>query len=247
MPGRHARNRARRRPRALLIDAMGTLVRLQSPAPRLRHELGVRFGIDVSLDQAAAALAAEIAFYRAHMADGRDAETLRGLRLRCARALVQALPPSAALREAGDEQVLAALLAALRFAAFDDARAALLAVRARGVRVIAVSNWDVSVLDVLERVGLGPLLDGAACSAVVGAAKPAPEFFEYALSLAGASAGDALHVGDSVAEDVAGALAARIEPVLIDRGGGGQPVAGARTIRSLDELDWPPPHPRPPA
>jgi putative hydrolase of the HAD superfamily len=239
MDGR--RNRARRHRRALLIDAMGTLVTLESPAPRLRHELGARLGIDVSQRDAGAALAAEIAFYRAHMGDGRDAETLRELRLRCARVLTRALPPSPALRAARDEQVLEALLASLRFAAFDDARPALLAVRARGVRVIAVSNWDVSVLEVLERVGLAPLLHGAVCSAVVGAAKPAPEIFELALALAGAAPADALHVGDSVAEDVAGARAAGIEPLLVDRAGGGERVAGVRTIRGLHELHWPPP------
>jgi putative hydrolase of the HAD superfamily len=241
MPGRRARNRARRHRRALLIDAMGTLVALQSPAPRLCRELGAGLGIEVSQRDAATALAAEIAFYRAHMGDGRDAETLRELRLRCARTLAQALPPSPALRAVSDEQILAALLAALRFAAFDDARDALLAVHARGVRVIAVSNWDVSVLDVLEVVGLAPLLDGAVCSAVIGATKPAPEIFEHALSLAGVAAADALHVGDSVAEDVAGASAVGIEPVLIDRPGRGERVAGVRTIRSLHQLDWPPP------
>ena len=241
MDRRTARNRARRRPRALLIDAMGTLVTLQAPAPRLRRELAVRFGIDICEREAADALAAEIAFYRAHMGEGRDAETLRALRLRCARALAAALP---ALRGADDEQVLAALLASLRFVAFDDAREALLTVRGHGVRVVAVSNWDVSVLDVLERVGLAPLLHGAVCSAVIGAAKPAPEIFAHALSEAGAAPSDALHVGDSVAEDVAGARATGIEPVLIDRAGAGERVAGVRTIRDLRSLNWPPARPR---
>ncbi|HEX5193435.1 MAG TPA: HAD family hydrolase [Solirubrobacteraceae bacterium] len=241
MARRAARNRARRRPRALLIDAMGTLVTLQAPAPRLRRELAVRFGIDICEREAAAALAAEIAFYRAHMGEGRDDQTLRALRLRCARALAAALP---ALRDTDDEQVLAALLASLRFVAFEDARAALLAVRARGVRVVAVSNWDVSVLDMLERVGLAPLLHGAVCSAVIGAAKPTPAIFAHALSEAGAAPSDALHVGDSVAEDVAGARAAGIEPVLLDRSGSGERVEGVRTIFGLDELDWPPVRPR---
>jgi ParB-like chromosome segregation protein Spo0J len=39
---------------------------------------------------------------------------------------------------------------------------------------------------------------------------------------------------------VAGALAAGIEPVLIDRRGDGERVAGVRTIRGLHELGWPP-------
>ena len=141
------------------------------------------------------------------------------------------------------EELLRALLASLRFVAFDDARDALLAVRARGVRVVAVSNWDVSVLEVLEQTGLAPLLDGAVSSAAIGVAKPSPAVFEHALSLAGAQAADAVHVGDSPSEDVAGARAAGITPVLIDRAGDGERVAGVRTIRSLHELEWPPGRP----
>jgi putative hydrolase of the HAD superfamily len=231
----------------LLIDAMGTLVRLQPPAPLLRSELRDRFGVSVSEAEAAAALRAEITFYRAHMGDGRDAATLHELRLRCAAVLRDALPVgggapgSHALGyEALDlDELLRALLASLRFVAFDDARDALLAVRARGIWVVVVSNWDVSVLDVLEQTGLAPLLDGAVSSAAIGVAKPSPAVFEHALALAGARAADAIHVGDSPSEDVAGALAAGIEPVLIDRTGDGERVAGVRTIRSLHGLGWP--------
>jgi putative hydrolase of the HAD superfamily len=233
MPAHRHRHR-----RALLIDAMGTLVRLEAPAPRLRAELQTRFGVVVSEAEAATALRAEIGFYRAHMGDGRDAATLHELRLRCAAVLRDALPGGGAL-DLDLEELLHGLLASLRFVAFDDARDALLAVRARGVWVVAVSNWDVSVLDVLEQTGLAPLLDGAVSSAAVGVAKPAPAIFERALSLAGARAADAVHVGDSPSEDVAGALAAGITPVLIDRAGDGERVAGVRTIQSLDELDWP--------
>jgi putative hydrolase of the HAD superfamily len=232
------RHRARRHRRPLLIDAMGTLVRLQAPVPLLRSQLRDRFGVEVSDAETAAALRAEIAFYRAHMGDGRDAGTLYELRLRCAAVLREALP--AGCRALALDLLLRALLDSLRFVAFDDARDALLAVRARGARVIAVSNWDVSVLEVLEQTGLAPLLDGVVSSAAIGVGKPSPIVFAHALSLAGARAADALHVGDSPSEDVAGALAAGIEPVLIDRAGGGARVAGVRTIRGLDELGWPP-------
>jgi putative hydrolase of the HAD superfamily len=228
--------------RALLIDAMGTLVRLETPAPRLRAELRTRFGVVVSEAEAATALRAEIAFYREHMGDGRDAATLHALRLRCAAVLRDALPDGSGALGLDLEELLRGLLASLRFVAFDDARDALLAARARGARVVVVSNWDVSVLEVLEQTGLAPLLDGAVSSAAAGAAKPSPVVFEHALTLAGAGAGaaGAVHVGDSPSEDVAGALAAGITPVLIDRAGGGSRVPGVRTIRSLRELDWPP-------
>ena len=43
-----------------------------------------------------------------------------------------------------------------------------------GLRLVVVSNWDVSLHEVLARTGLTPLLDGAVTSAEVGAAKPDP-------------------------------------------------------------------------
>ena len=55
---------------ALLIDAMGTLVRLLPPAPRLRSALRARLAIDVGEAEASTALAAEIAYYRAHITRG---------------------------------------------------------------------------------------------------------------------------------------------------------------------------------
>jgi putative hydrolase of the HAD superfamily len=225
MQRRSASNR-----RALLIDGMGTLVSLAPPAPLLVVELQRRFGADVSESAASRALGAEIAFYRAHMGDGRDADSLRELRRRCAEVLREALP--AALR---DQDLLDALLGSLRFAPFDDARGALLAARAHGTRVIVVSNWDVSLADVLERIGLAPLVDGVVTSAAVGVAKPDPAIFAHALALGGVPAGRAHHVGDSLQEDVVGARAAGIEPVLLRRDGGAGPV-GVRTIASLAEL-----------
>ena len=113
--------------------------------------------------------------------------------------------------------------------------------RRGGARVIVVSNWDVSLADVLERAGLAALVDAVVTSAAVGAAKPAPAIFEHALGLAGVGAERALHVGDSLDEDVRGATACGIGAVLLRRGEG--PVSpapdGVATIGSLAELDWP--------
>ena len=219
--------------RALLIDGMGTLVSLDAPVPALVAVLGRRFGAVVSEADARHALGAEIAFYRAHMDQGRDAESLADLRVRCARVLFGALPVTVS---ADDDARTEALLEALRFTAYDDARPALMAARGHGARVIVVSNWDVSLLEVLELVGLAPLVDAVVTSAAVGARKPEPAIFAHALALAGTAPGDALHVGDSLAEDVAGARAFGIRPLLLRRDGIREP--GVRTIASLTELTW---------
>ena len=210
-------------PQALRIDGMGTLVALAAPAPALRHELATRFGVDVSLQEAGAALRAEITYYRAHMDLGRDTDGLSGLRRRCAEVLREALPPSRRLAAVDIDALTDALLAALRFEAYPDARPALLGARDAGARVVVVSNWDVSLVEVLERLGLAPLLHGVVTSAAIGARKPAPAIFRHALALAGAEPQDALHIGDSVEEDVRGAAACGIRPLLLRRDGEGGP------------------------
>jgi putative hydrolase of the HAD superfamily len=66
-------------------------------------------------------------------------------------------------------------------------------------------------------------------SAGSGVRKPDPAIFAAALELAGCGADEAVHVGDTVAEDIAGAEAAGIRALLLDRSGGGD-------IASLTEI-----------
>ena len=222
-------------PRAVLLDALGTLVRLEPPAPRLRAAVRERFGIDVGADAAEAAMRAEIAYYRAHMDTARDAAGLATLRARCAEVVRDALSLAAAA-----EEVLPALLASLRFTPFDDVRPALARLRADGARLVVVSNWDVSLHEVLARTGLDRCVDGAVASAEVGAAKPDPAIFARALRLAGVGPAGAWHVGDTWEADVEGARRARLRPVLLDRraaaDGEREGVAVVRSLAGLASL-----------
>ncbi|HEX6391554.1 MAG TPA: HAD-IA family hydrolase, partial [Solirubrobacteraceae bacterium] len=113
---------------------------------------------------------------------------------------------------------------------------ALRELRALGLRIVVVSNWDQSLHERLEETGLAPLVDGAVASAEVGAAKPARAIFDHALALAGAPAGAALHAGDSPDADAAGALAAGLRAVLVARDGPAPAPPGVPVIASLAEL-----------
>jgi putative hydrolase of the HAD superfamily len=221
--------------RAVLLDALGTLVALEPPAPLLRAELARRFAVELTEADAKRAIAAEIAYYRAHLGEGSDPERLAALRRKCAQALHRALPESARAALTDTDALTAALLASLRFRAFEDVAPALAALRGQGLALVVVSNWDVSLHWVLQDVGLGSAIDRVLSSAEAGARKPSPAIFEQALLLAGVPASGAIHVGDSLEEDVAGARAAGIEPVLLRRDGSPGPP-GLRTVASLAEL-----------
>lgn len=219
--------------RAVLVDALGTLLWLDPPAGRLCALLGEREGFVLSEAAASRAFAAEIAFYRAHHLAGRDAAGLAELRLHCAEALRDELPGGDSLRL---ESVRDALLASLRFVAYPDARPALAALRARGLAVVVVSNWDCSLAEVLAGAGLAELVDGVCTSAEAGAAKPDPAVFRAGLALAAVAPGAALHVGDTAAADLAGARAAGIDAALLVRHGEPPPGLAAPAVRSLAEL-----------
>jgi putative hydrolase of the HAD superfamily len=215
----------------LTIDALGTLLRMDPPAPRLREEL-LRRGVEVSEERAQQAFAREIAYYLTHHVEGRDADSLDQLRNRCAGVLRDSL----GLRHIELPAIRAALLESLHFQAFEDAAPALEEIRGRGIHIVAASNWDSSLPEVLERVGLAGLVDGVVSSAVVGVTKPAPKLFRAALTLAGADASEALHVGDSLENDVIGARSVGMQAVLLARDGAARGPDHVRSIRALTEL-----------
>jgi putative hydrolase of the HAD superfamily len=216
-------------PSAVLLDALGTLIELERPWPHLVDELEAR-GVVVSEEAAREAMLAEMAYYRAHHDEASDWPGLKDLRRRCAGVVQERLGTPLPLRDVED-----ALLAAVRFRAYPEVPAVLARLRAGGARLAVVSNWDVSLHDVLERTQLRALVDAVVISAELGAAKPDPAIFRAALERLGATAGEAMHVGDSVEHDVAGARAAGLEAVLVARDGAQAPD-GVRVVASLEGL-----------
>jgi putative hydrolase of the HAD superfamily len=207
------------RPRAVLLDAFGTLVTLDAPAPLLRALLAERLGVAVTDRQAAAALGAEVSYYRAHMHEGVDLERVAQLHARCAEVLRRALPAEPAITAATAAVMTELLLDSLRFRVFDEVPAVLADLRAAGMALVVASNWDATLDSVLDRVGLRDAVDGVVNSASAGFAKPDPRLLHSALLLAGVAADGAVHVGDSFREDVGAALGAGVRPVLLAREG----------------------------
>jgi HAD superfamily hydrolase (TIGR01509 family) len=91
-----------------------------------------------------------------------------------------------------------------------------------------VSNYDHPpyIHALLAELGLERFFDAVVVSGEVGVKKPDPRIFSPALSQTGLRPDQAIYVGDSP-EDVAGALAAGLHPILIRRDGADSSQAGA--------------------
>lgn len=92
--------------------------------------------------------------------------------------------------------------------------------RRLGLSLAVVSNWDERLGPLLTRLGLTRLFDAIVFSASLGIEKPDPRIFRYALDLLEVEPEEALHVGDSLKEDVEGALACGMGALHLDRRGG---------------------------
>jgi len=117
---------------------------------------------------------------------------------------------------------------------FDDVIPTLGELRARGLRLAIVSNFDGRLTRICEGLGIAHYFATIVMSGRAGAAKPDPRVFELALDRVGVRAEDAVHVGDSIREDVDGARAAGLRGILLQRTL--QPRAPSECVRDLGEL-----------
>jgi putative hydrolase of the HAD superfamily len=101
---------------------------------------------------------------------------------------------------------------------FDDVVPTLQGLRAQGLRLAILSNFDSRLDQILAATSLAEYFDAVYCSTRCGAAKPDARIFALALREEGLAAAEAWHVGDAVREDMEGATAAGMRAWLVDRG-----------------------------
>lgn len=124
---------------------------------------------------------------------------------------------------------------------YPETRGVLEELKERGYELGIVSNFDSRLFNVLRGLGIADLFDTVTISSLARAAKPSPRIFRVALDKHAADPDEALHVGDSLTEDVQGARAAGLWAFHLqrDRPEGDRPHgtdARRRTIATLDEL-----------
>jgi HAD superfamily hydrolase (TIGR01549 family) len=125
----------------------------------------------------------------------------------------------------------------IRFAVFEDVRPALQELKERGIVTGVISNMPQPVAPMLQKLGLGDLLDfGVSPLDVGGECKPAAPIFLEALRRANAKPEEAVHVGDEYFVDGKGARDAGITPVILDRYKLFESLEGYHRIVTLREL-----------
>jgi putative hydrolase of the HAD superfamily len=222
--------------RAVTLDAAGTLIEVAEPVGGTYARFAARHGIAIAPDdvergfRAAFASAPPLAFPGASPLRLADHERAWWY------AVVRRAFGAAAAGPAVDACFDAHYAGAAAWRVHREVPDALRRLRARGLRLAVVSNFDARLVPLLGALGIAPLVDRVVHSTRAGAAKPDPAIFADALAALGVPAAAALHAGDRIDADVDGARAAGMRAALVDRGGRAAAPAGADVVRSLDEL-----------
>jgi HAD superfamily hydrolase (TIGR01662 family) len=128
------------------------------------------------------------------------------------------------------------------FELYDDVAGTLARLHARGLRLGLISNTHRSLDAFQSHFALDGFIGAAVSSSEHGYMKPHPSIFTTALQQLDTPPAEALMVGDSVGQDIDGALRIGMRAVLVHRGDGPHPretelaSRGVPVIRSLHEL-----------
>ena len=121
---------------------------------------------------------------------------------------------------------------------YDDVIENLNSLRDQGYIVGIVSNVPSGGKELADQLGLSDSIDFAVTSSEVGCEKPDPRIFAEALRRAEATPpSNAVMVGDQIESDVNGAVAAGIQPVLLDRNSQHNQFSSHPRITSLGKLE----------
>ncbi|MFM8525315.1 MAG: HAD-IA family hydrolase [Cyanobacteriota bacterium] len=207
------------RPRALLLDAMGTLIGLRQSVGRTYAAAAAAHGLIVSAEAIDAAFprlyrqAPPLAFPDLSGPERLQAERRWwGERIEAALQAAGAGPAPEALQIELFERFRDPAL----WRVYDDVPRSLERWRSHGLQLAVVSNFDSRLHDLLEALGLRGHLEAVVISSEVGAAKPSARPFVVALKQLGVSASEAWHIGDSP-EDGQGATAAGLSWLQVQR------------------------------
>ena len=191
---------------AVTLDAHGTLVTLADPVAALTSALS-EWGVERTPEAVLAGFQAEVAHYAPRASEGYDEESLAGLQRECVGVFLEAVDAGLAAAE-----FVPAYIGALHFDVLPGVVESLDRLKALGLELAIVANWDLSLHRLLDEAGLARYF-----KVVVHAArKPAPDGLLRALGDLEIDPARALHIGDDAADrDAAGAAGMQFAPAPV--------------------------------
>lgn len=223
--------------RFVFFDAAGTLIRPHPSVGAVYASAGRTFGLSASPDALTRAFSKRFSWYTARVGPTAFLTDDGAASRAWWHGLVRQVLLDVGFR--GDTRaVFEACYSAFEkpeaWRVFDDVRSTLGSLRARGLRLGVLSNGDIRLDGLLERLELKQRFDAVVVSCREGFAKPDPRLFIQATQRAGVPPSEIAHVGDRADLDLEPALRAGWNAFLIDREG--REVHRPRSLRSLDDL-----------
>jgi HAD superfamily hydrolase (TIGR01509 family) len=225
--------------RAVFFDVDFTLI---YPGPTFQGEgyrgFCQRYGMDVDASLFAAAAASAAPLLDQPDDSPYDAEIF----VAYTRHIVEQMGGRGEQLDACAREIYAEWAACRHFEMYDDVAAAMRVLAGAGIRIGLISNSHRCLASFQSHFELHELVNAAVSSLQHGFMKPHASIFTAALRLVDVRPGEALMVGDSVQQDVEGALRAGMRAVLLHRGDLPHPREreladrGVPVIRSLAEL-----------
>jgi dihydrofolate synthase/folylpolyglutamate synthase len=194
---------------AVTFDVGGTLIEPWPSVGRVYAEVAARHGVEVAAEaldrQFARAWAARKNFRHRR---GDWAELVRQ-----SFAGLTPAPPSASLFAA----LYSRFATAAAWRIFEDVAPCLRELKRRGLKLGVISNWDERLGPLLRELQLDHYFDSIVISGPGGPQKPEAKIFEAAAAELHTRPEAILHIGDSASEDLAGARAAGLRALLLNR------------------------------
>ena len=222
--------------RAVLFDVDFTLI---YPGPMFRGEgyqaFCARYGIDVDASRFDGAVAAAAPLLDVPDDAPYDPELFVAYTSR----IIEGMGGRGPELDACSREIYAEWAACQHFELYDDVPQVFRILADAGIRIGLISNTQRCLTTFQSHFELDGLVSATVSSFEHGRMKPHPSIFEEALMRLGASAAEAIMVGDSVRQDVEGALRAGMRAILLHRGEHPPDRArelGVPIIKSLLEL-----------
>ncbi|KMZ69646.1 Haloacid dehalogenase-like hydrolase (HAD) superfamily [Zostera marina] len=188
---------------ALLLDAGGTLLQLVKPVAETYASIGSKFGVSTSVSEI------KQGFKRAFAAPWSGKLRYQGDGRPFWRFVVSEATGSS--REDYFEEVYEYYGNGSAWKLPAGAYESMQNLKASGVKLAVVSNFDTRLCQLLKDLDVAHLFDAIVISSEVGYEKPDSEIFETALDKVHVEASRAIHVGDNLQADKIGANAIGIE------------------------------------